>query len=224
MSLVRLEKQLQLGQAFGRKPDEAMRVLAGMYRIKYVFVYPQTGDIVLAGPAGDWRTDTEGRIVNVETGIPVLQLDDLVVVLRNALSQHGQFGCAIKPRQENLAATKSFVDAWRDRSVKPSQRDEWLSELRSTLGKQDIEVWGIDPRTRTARVLVEADYRMKLVGMGLEDGTLGVVSYLDAVKRAGGDAAVDERVALVVHVELRRHPHHVRHGTLSSSMDRVSRC
>ena len=163
-----------------------MRVLAGIYRIKYVFVYPQTGDLVLAGPAGDWRTDTEGRIVNVETGIPVLQLDDLVVVLRNALSQHGQFGCAIKPRQENLAATKDFVDAWRDRSVKPSQRDEWLTELRSTLGKQDIEVWGIDPRTRAARVLVEADYRMKLVGMGLEDGTLGVVSYLDAVKRAGG--------------------------------------
>ena len=85
MSLVRLEKQLQLGQAFGQKPDEAMRVLAGMYRIKYLFVYPQTGDIVLAGPAGDWRTDTEGRIVNVDTGIPVLQLDDLVVVLRNAL-------------------------------------------------------------------------------------------------------------------------------------------
>jgi hypothetical protein len=187
VSLVRLEKQLQLGQAFGQKPDEAMRVLAGMYRIKYVFVYPQTGDLVLAGPAGDWRTDTEGRLVNAETGIPVLQLDDLVVVLRNALSQHGQFGCAIKPRQENLAATKDFVDAWRDRSVKPSERDEWLAELRSTLGKQDIEVWGIDPRTRAARVLVEADYRMKLVGIGLEDGTLGVVSYLDAVKREGGE-------------------------------------
>ena len=70
VSLVRLEKQLQLGQAFGRQPDEAMRTLAGMFRIKYLFVYPQTGDIVLAGPAGDWRTDTEGRVVNVDTGTP----------------------------------------------------------------------------------------------------------------------------------------------------------
>jgi hypothetical protein len=55
------------------------------------------------------------------------------------------------------------------------------------LGKQDIKVWGIDARTRTARVLVEADYRMKMVGMGLDEGTFGVTSYLDAVKRAGGD-------------------------------------
>lgn len=187
VSLVRLEKQLQLGQAFGRQPDEAMCVLAGIYRIQYLFVYPQTGDIVLAGPAGDWRTDAEGRIVSVDTGTPVLQLDDLVVVLRNALGQHGQFGCTIDPRAENLAATKRFQEAWQGRSIRPAQRDAWLNQLQSTLGKQDIKVWGIDPQTRTARVLVEADYRMKLLGMGLEKGTLGVVSYLDAVKRAGGD-------------------------------------
>lgn len=187
VSLVRLEKQLQLDRAFGRQPDDAMRLLAGLYQIKYLFVYPQTGDIVLAGPAGDWRTDTDGRVVNVETGTPVLQLDDLVVVLRNALEEQGKFGCTINPRQENLAATKSFQEAWQGRSIRPAQRSEWLSELRATLGQQDIKVWGIDARTRTARVLVEADYRMKLVGMGLEEGTLGVISYLDAVKRSGGD-------------------------------------
>ena len=34
-------------------------------------------------------------------------------------------------------------------------------------------------------ILVEADYHMKLVGMGLEDGTLGVDSYLDAIKQSG---------------------------------------
>jgi len=33
-------------------------------------------------------------------------------------------------------------------------------------------------------VMVEADYRMKLVGMGLEEGTLGVSSYLDSLKVA----------------------------------------
>ncbi|MHB0959240.1 MAG: DUF1598 domain-containing protein [Pirellulaceae bacterium] len=187
VSLVRLEKQLQLRHAFGERPAESMRLLAGLYEIKYLFVYPQNGDIVLAGPAGDWRTDSDGRIVNIETGRPVLQLDDLVVVLRNALTQRGQFGCAIKPRQENLAATKSFVEAWRNRAVKPSLREEWLGDLQATLGHQDIEVWGIDARTRAARVLVEADYRMKLVGMGLEEGSLGVPSYLEEVKRVGGE-------------------------------------
>ena len=47
--------------------------------------------------------------------LPVLQLDDLVVVLRNALDQQGQFGCTINPRQENLAATKSFQESWQGR-------------------------------------------------------------------------------------------------------------
>ena len=50
-----------------------------------------------------------------------------------------------------------------------------------------MEVWGIDPRTNAARVLVEADYHMKLIGMGLEEGTLGVTSYLEAAKRAAPD-------------------------------------
>ena len=184
VSLTRLEKMLQLRQAFGEQPDEAMRVLAGLQSVKYVFVYPELGDIVLAGPAGDWRTDDEGRAVSVENGKPVLQLDDLVAVLRNAYKEEGRFGCVIKPRTENLAAARAFQESWNNRPIKPGQRDEWLEQLRAALGKQDIKVWGLNPGTRTARVLLEADYRMKLVGMGLEEGTLGVSSYLDEVKRS----------------------------------------
>ncbi len=188
VSLVRLEREVQLRAAFGRSPDEAMRMLAGIYRVKHLFVYPETGDIVLAGPAGDWRTDAEGRVVNVDTGAAVLQLDDLVAVLRNAMEADGRLGCAIKPRQENLAAAKAFADSWRGKTVRRRQRASWLTELRDALGKQDIEVWGMDARTHAARVLIEADYHMKLIGMGLEEGTLGVESYLDAVKRTSPDA------------------------------------
>ena len=65
---------------------------------------PETGDMVLAGPASDWHKDAEGRVVNGETGTPVLQLDDLVTVLRNAYERGGKLGCAIKPRQENSGA------------------------------------------------------------------------------------------------------------------------
>ena len=72
------------------------------------------------------------------------------------------------------------------------------------MGKQDITVEGLDPQTRAARVIVEADYRMKLVGMGLEEGVLGVTSYLEFRDRAGGRRpAADERPAVVVHDELR---------------------
>jgi hypothetical protein len=181
VSLTRLEREVQLRYAQGLAPDDAMQNLAGLTRIKYVFVYPDSGDIVIAGPAGDWRENAEGRIVNAESGVPVAQLDDLVVVLRNALSPDAKFGCAIVPREANLAKTKAFVAESNKSPLKAGTRETWLRKLRETLGRQDIEVYGIDPSTHAAHILVEADYHMKLVGMGLEDGTLGVKSYLDTV-------------------------------------------
>ncbi len=53
--------------------------------------------------------------------------------------------------------------------------------IREQLGLQNIEIYGIDPAHRAARVIVEADYRMKLVGLGLEEGVLGVKNYLDSL-------------------------------------------
>lgn len=191
VSLVRLEQQVHALRALGREPDASMASLAGLQSIKYLLVYPESGDIVLAGPAGDWTTNDEDRLVSADTGKPVLLLDDLVVVLRNAYSPEGQFGCSINPTTDNLAKTKAFLEASAKNPLKPgaAARDKWLHDLQSTLGFQDIVVYGIDPRTRAARVLVEADYRMKLVGMGLEEGVLGVTSYLNSVK-VGKDGAV----------------------------------
>jgi hypothetical protein len=182
VSLPRLEKHAHMQAALGLPPDEAMLTLAGLQKIQYIFVYPETRDIVIAGPAGDWTTDREGRALSVDTGRPLMHLDDLVVVLRNAYGRDGTFGCSIEPRSENLVKTKAFLEASAGKPVKPDRRDQWLEELRSSVGKQDIKVFGINPRTHAARVIVEADYRMKLIGMGLEEGVLGVPSYLASLK------------------------------------------
>jgi hypothetical protein len=56
------------------------------------------------------------------------------------------------------------------------------------MGKQDIEIFGVDPASRVAGVLVEADYHMKLIGMGLVDGIDGVESYLDSIEVKNGEA------------------------------------
>ena len=178
VSLPRLEKAAQLLAAQGRPITEAMQNLGGIYELKYLMMYPDTGDIVIAGPAGDWKAGIDNRPVNVETGKPVLQLDDLVVCLRNAWDQGGKFGCSITPRKQNLAATKQFL------ATTKLTGKQWSAEVRNTLGKQDIEVFGIDPQTHAARVLVEADYRMKLLGMGLEETIPQVPSYFDRVKLA----------------------------------------
>ena len=192
VSLIRLERQLQRLHAEGKRPTDVMQNLAGLRRVKYIFLYPETRDIVLAGPAGDWTIDHEGRAIVAESGAPVLQLDDFVVVLRNAFSEKSVFGCAITPRQENLATVKSYLRESAKTPLKPHQRDAWLQGIRDRLGKQDVSVFGIDPRTHAARVMVEADYRMKLVGMGLEEGTKGVTSYLDSVKvPKGGSPPMD---------------------------------
>ena len=66
-----------------------------------------------------------------------------------------------------------------------------MREFRAAVGKQDIEVFGgLDPQTRAARTLVEADYRMKLVGMGLEEGVPGVTSYMSLIKSPPRDMGV----------------------------------
>jgi hypothetical protein len=188
VSLSRLEKQVQLRWAAGKEPIEAMRTLAGLRKIKYLFVYPDTGDIVLAGPAGDWKADSEGRLVSVSTGRPVLRLDDFVVLLRNAYAEGGRFGCSITPTKERLAATRAFQAESSKRPLTPASRPRWLKQIRDHMGKQVIEVYGIDPGTRVARVIVEADYRMKLVGMGLEDGGMNVPSYLARIHVGRGEA------------------------------------
>jgi len=191
VSLPRLEKHVQLLQAAGRPLTEAMQTLAGLQRIKYVFVYPETGDLVVAGPAGDWTADGEGRIVSAETGLPVVRLEDLAVVLRCTSSgADARFGCNIKPRPAALAKAQVFLKDSAKKPLKPgpAARNDWLKRVRDEVGLQDIEVGGIDPRTRAASVIVEADYRMKLVGMGLEDGVDGVDSYLESMKLAPGEA------------------------------------
>ncbi len=181
VSLTRLEKETQLQWALGKPPTEEMMNMAGIYEIKYVLVYPEQGEIVIAGPAGPWQQSPEGRFVNQKTSRPVLQLDDLVVLLRNAITGKGRFGCAITPTQEGLKKAQQYLDATSAKPLHPRQRDSWLAGLRDAVGKQEIDVHGIHPDTRVGQVIVEADYHMKRVGMGLEDGTAGVPSYLEMV-------------------------------------------
>ncbi len=189
ISLTRLEKHVQLCLAAGRQLSEDMLVLAGLQRIKYVFVYPKSGDIVLAGPAGDWTTGNENLIISTDSGQPVVRLDDLVVVLRHMMSgPEASFGCLIVPRQESLTRILEFIKESNKKPIQTEERKAWLQTLRSQLGKQDIEVNGLDPRTRAARVMVEADYHMKLVGMGLAQGVPGIKCYLDLIKIPRGES------------------------------------
>ena len=181
VSLPRLERELMIRQVMGETPTEAMTHLAGLFEIQYVFVYPESNDVIIAGPAASWRDDENGRAVTA-TGRPVLLLDDLVCLLQNAQRHQGKFGCSIDPKRENLAATKAFL-ARPTGTLKPSQTRRWVNQIRKTLGLQNIHVYGIDAGSHAAHVIVEADYHMKLVGMGLEPSVDRLESYLDSIDR-----------------------------------------
>jgi len=181
VSLPRLEKAVEACLAAGRPLTEEMQSLAGLQRVRYVLAYPESGDLVLAGPAGPWPRASQGRLVGND-GQPVLHLDDLVVLWRLMFGQASRFGCAITPRQEALARLQEYLEQTGRRSLRPQDRRAWGDGLRASVGKQDVQVYGLDRQTRAARILVEADYHMKLVGMGLEEGVPGVESYLDLVK------------------------------------------
>jgi truncated hemoglobin YjbI len=189
ISLTRLEKHVQLALAAGRSLDDSMRNLAGLERIQFVFVYPESGELVLAGPAGPWQLDAEGRSVSVNSGRPIVQLDDLVVLLRHSRnSPRATFGCSINPTEQGLAGTRAVASSTHGTPLKPSQRAAWLKELRDAMGLQDIVVDGIGAQTHVARVIVAADYHMKLIGMGLEAGIAEVPSYLDLIQVKAGES------------------------------------
>ena len=192
VSLPRLEAEILRRAEAGAPLEEAMLALAGIRRVERLFVYPpdetgRGGDLVIAGPAGDWRVDEEARLVAADTGDAIPRLDDLLVLLRREWSAPGTpLGCSITPRRENLAATQRYLDRTGQKPLPPGRRPRraWLEGVRSSLGRQDVEVWGIDPATNAARALVEADHHMKQVGLGAADAVEGVESYMDRVADA----------------------------------------
>jgi hypothetical protein len=178
ISLKHMEQAMRDKQ--GVLTDE-MRYLAGLLRVRYVFFYPDSQDIVLAGPAEGWTPDPNGRMVGIQGGRPVIQLQDLVVALR-MFPPGGEptklIGCSIDPTQQGLAAMQSFLRSVGSRAT-PADTQYIVQNLRTNLGLQTISINGVSPRTHFSQVMVEADYRMKLIGIGLEKPPIRMVSYVD---------------------------------------------
>ncbi|MBI2824025.1 MAG: DUF1598 domain-containing protein [Planctomycetia bacterium] len=189
VSLARLEREIQLRLAAGEPLDEEMLVLAGLKRVQYVLAYPESGDVVLAGPASDWTLDRESRYTSVDDGQPIVRLDHLVTLLRRQESAPDKpFYCSIVPTNEGMAKAHAFLEKQSGAALKPGQKGRWLEELRKQVGRQAIVFDGIDPGSSVAQVLVDADHHMKLIGIGLAPGTLKVPSYLSMIKVGRGES------------------------------------
>ncbi len=186
VSLPRLEAAYRAQLAGGRRATDEMLHLAGLTRLRYVFFYPETADIVIAGPGEGWAGDLSGRACALSSGRPVLMLEDLVVALR-AFRAEGDggtvIGCSIDPTEAGLARMQEFLRTVGVRAT-PADTERIVEGLRSSMGMQTVRVLGVSPATHFAQVMVEADYRMKLIGIGLERPPVKLASYVDRASAA----------------------------------------
>lgn len=187
VSLKQLESAVAERLRNGQTVPETLQRLAGLTRVKYVFAIPEERDIVIGGPAEGWRYDDNGRPIGTRSAQPMMQLDDFVVLLRCfAPGGDSVFGCSINTRDANLKAVKEFAESSQSAGpLKPGQLGKWVKDLQQRLGLQDVVVHGVPADSRVAQVLVDADYRMKLIGVAKLDGGRNIPSYFDLLRTLG---------------------------------------
>lgn len=190
ISLRRLEAALEDCAKNNKPIPDAIKYLGGLQRIQYIFVYPEQKDIVLVGSGEGWKVDAKGNVVGVNTGRPVMLLDDLLVALRTArAAANGGITCSIDPSKDGMARMQQQLPAL----TKSGDPQAVAGGIESALGMQQISVTGVPATSHFARVLVAADYRMKRIAMNFEPSPVrGLKSYLEMVK-PGARAVVSPR-------------------------------
>ena len=189
ISLKRLDETIRQHQSNGQPLPEDVLLLAGLQRIEYIFVYPEQQDIVIAGPAEGWRVNEQAEVVGVESGRPVMNLEDLLVAFRSAENarQNG-IRCSIDPTPEGRQRFQAALRQIRVQGVRPAAAK---AALEQAFGPQMVSLAGVPEDSHFARVLVAADYRMKRLAMNLEESPVaGLPSYPEMIRtlRRGADA------------------------------------
>ncbi len=116
-----------------------------------------------------------------------MQLDDLVTALcafpPGGSNDTPVISCSIDPTKEGLQRMQDFLRHTGSRlsaATAQSQTQEIVTGLKESLGLQSVRITGVPATTHFAQVLVEADYRMKLIGIGLERPPVKqFVNYVD---------------------------------------------
>ena len=178
VSLAKLDAAIHESVANKRPLPESVTFLAGLQRIEYVFVDQEHHDIILAGPGEGWKVNEQGTVVGAKSGLPVLQLDDLVTALRSAESaRQASISCSIDPTAEGIGRVRAILAKQRDIGSDPKAT---IAAIEQALGPQTISITGVPATSRFAHLLVAADYRMKRLGMKMDEPPVtGLPSYLD---------------------------------------------
>jgi hypothetical protein len=182
VSLKNIDAQLRSHLADGGSAElpEEIRQVAGLHRIDYILIDKANKDVLLCGPAEGWVRDVDGRAVGKSSKRPAIDVADIAAALRCVIQGGGEVKCSIDPRKEGLA--KAFEYDIPAVNGTETQADEVRKEIQERLGMQTVMTDGIPAGSRFARAIVDADYRMKRMAMGL-DKVAGLFTHADAVAR-----------------------------------------
>ena len=84
---------------------------------------------------------------------------------------------SIDPTKEGLARMQETLKQIGS-TYQPNQVPVIVNALRQSLGMNDVTLEGVPRTTHFAHVLTEADYRMKLIGIGLEAPPVPMTTYI----------------------------------------------
>ncbi len=180
VSLNRLERELARTIQAGKPVPNEMLYVAGLTRITHVFYLPESNDVVIAGPAEGFYSDVTGKVRGLETGRSTLELQDLIVALRAfqpGVNATSLIGVSIDPTQEGL---QRLEQAKREAQAnfRRGMELEVARSYRNALGMQTVSIKGVSNKTHFAQILTEADYRMKLIGIGLDVPKTKITSFI----------------------------------------------
>ncbi|QDV43534.1 hypothetical protein Enr13x_33910 [Stieleria neptunia] len=183
---------IEVRKTGARLPSE-IRYLAGLTGVDYVLVDKENNDLILAGPAEPWTLSETGSVVGTETGAAILQLEDLVVALRNVENSRAQgISCSIEPTAEGRQRLNAFLGRMK---LRPGQNPSVLEAgMKQAFGPQMIKLNGIPATSRYAAILVAADYQMKRLAMAIEDSPVkGLPSYLQLARNTSHAGSMNPR-------------------------------
>ena len=164
ISLKRLEMLLRNAAADETAIPLDAAYLGGLQRIETIVVVPDENDILIVGQGDDWSVNELGAVVGANNKQPVIQLQDLLVAMRtvDAANSGSGISVSIDPTEEGVQRHQQVMS--QIRQFDPSM----TGALQEAMGAQQISLTGIPTTSRFAQILVNADYKMKRLSMGLE--------------------------------------------------------
>jgi len=141
-----------------------LATLCGITKFESFLVDEASQDVILIGkPVGG--------------GSP-LHLDELVVAMRSIWRGATEaVSCSLDPRREDILAIQRTNEQY-GKVETPEQGKRMIQQVKASWGPQMVRVGGVPKDSRHAHIMIDADYHMKKVSLGVLKIS-GVNSYLD---------------------------------------------